>query len=54
MSYTHPFIPEPWPPVLTIDEVAAILRRSKKTVLRWVDLGLIRFSQYAPIGPVFG
>ena len=42
MKKKSPSIAEPWPPVLTADEAAGVLRRSKKTVQRYVARGLIR------------
>jgi len=37
-----PTIAEPWPPVLTADEAAGIIRRSTKTVQRYVSKGVIK------------
>ena len=42
MSGNRPPFDKPWPPVLTADEAAAILRRSKKTVQRYVATGLLK------------
>ncbi len=42
MNRPKPPVSEPWPTVLTAHEAAGILRRSTKTVQRYVAQGLIK------------